>query len=317
MLAEAVDVFATQPDTAAARALLKALRTTLTAADPALAAQAIVDFLGSGVDAATGLPFTPQPDGTLDSVPSVRSALLDLLPALDPDLALEQARLSMDMAQSADEYALGLRNLAWSDFEGDRAEELKTRFLNMLAVPVWREQPPQAFLAAFDIAVHLAEPVTARAMADLFALASTSPALEHAAFVALDRIAVRAPEVLVELYRSDPAFLAAAPNQRASLLSRLDLRQGDQRAVLLDYFARADLAADELDYFTALYPNANFVHTNRLLSTPDDTPSITARGELDRALSEEIARLRLEVTDAAQQRVLSRISARLPGEERP
>ena len=137
---------------------LEALRSAIRSApDPQAAASAIADFLKSGKDAPSSLPFSIGPQGVMNTSPSLRTALLDLLPSLDPTLALEVARAVMDHTDSADEYALGLRNLAWNDLNGDLKEELGIRFDQLLQSKDWMAKPSAGFLESFDAAVELSD----------------------------------------------------------------------------------------------------------------------------------------------------------------
>ncbi len=275
------DFRAAKPGSTEAAMLLRKLREALRAApDEQATAEAIIAFLKTGEDAATGLPFQVGTEGSLASAPSLRLVLLDVLPGLDPSASLEMARQIMDQLTNADEYALSLRNLAWNDLEGDLRSELTTRFDTLIKSP-WREQPSAGFLEAFDIAVEIG----GLPMIDQLSTLAENEATAQAAIIALDRIVLRDPSALVEA-ANQPGWMAATPLQRASLLSRLDLSAPDQRALFLRYLAAPNHGEGELDYFSKIFPNRNYLSGQRLVTTPETTPNIAEVSAADaRALA--------------------------------
>ena len=88
LIRNSIQNFRSDPAAAQATVLLRSLRDGIRNAPEEEAAAAVVAFLKTGDDAPTRLPFTVGPDGMMEAVPSVRSALLDLLPSLDPVAAL-------------------------------------------------------------------------------------------------------------------------------------------------------------------------------------------------------------------------------------
>jgi hypothetical protein len=275
------DFRAAKPGSAEAATILAKLREAIrTATDEQATAEAIVAFLKTGEDIATGLPFQVGTEGSLASAPSLRLALLDLLPGLDPAASLEMARQIMDQRTNADEYALSLRNLAWNDLEGDLRTELTTRFTALIKSP-WVEQPSAGFLEAFDIAVEIG----GRPMIDQLSVLAGNETTVQAALIALDRITLRDPSALVDA-ASQPGWMDATPIQRASLLSRLDLTAPDQRALFLRYLAAPNHGEGELEYFAKIFPNRNYLAGQRLVTTPEVTPSIAEVAAADaRALA--------------------------------
>lgn len=269
---------------------LRALRDGIRRAPDDAAAAAIVGFLKSGDDASTGLPFAVGPDGMMAAVPSLRLALLDLLPSLDPLAALELARAIMSQRTTADEYAISLRNMAWNDLNGDLRGELSGRFMELLETP-WLEQPSAGFLEAFDIAVEVGGGPMFDRMVALAreTMAKANPAASRAAFISLDRMIVRDPAVLQTALAENTGWMDFAPMQRASLLSRLDIAEPAQREIFVRYLSATSHAPGELEYFTKIVPNQNYLHGHRLVTGDEATPSIAevtaadvrALGELD------------------------------------
>ena len=296
------------------RAILARLRDTLHAAAPEAAAQAVLDFLARGADAATGLAFAVGPDGVLAGSPSLRVMLMDLLPALDPDAALEVARQAMDQRSSADEYAISLRNLAWNNFEGDLRAEMVSRFSTMLNEPAWRAKPSAAFLEAFDVAVEIGDRAalsTVASVLDTTREDAATKALNHAAFIALDRMVARAPALLIELYADNPPFMRTNPDLRASLMSRLDITDAQQRATFTTYLQDTTLAPSERSYFAELFPNGNYVYTHHLVTAADTTPSISARRSMDAEVETALDTLQSENPTGPLAATVERIRQRL------
>jgi hypothetical protein len=261
--------------------ILSKLAATLRAGDPEEVSSAVRAFFASGDDVSTGMPFVVAADGRLNSWPTLRAFLLEWLPSSDPEAALALSREVMDRMTSPEEYAIALRNLGWSDLDGDLATEFGERFDRMLRSDAWRAQPAPAFLEAMDAALLLPPSLGARRMAEITADPNTPPALARSGFIALDRIVERNPAVLVDL---DAALLG--PDQRASLMARLDLANADQHKRFSTYLSSLP-EGEELDYFASLFPNGNHLQGNRLFSTPTKPPSIAERREKDlRALTE-------------------------------
>jgi hypothetical protein len=269
-------------------AILKRLREGIRAAtNEEAAAAALIAFLQSGEDAATGLPFLVGADGMMELVPSMRTALLDLLPSLDPLASIDMARQVIDTHTSQDEYALGLRNLAWNNFEGDMNAELAGRLSDMLNTNEWLAAPSPGFLEAFDIAVELGDGRAFDDMASILRLESTdgqpvNNGVTRASFMALDRIALRNPALLAEKFAANPEFLSHAPEHRAALMSRLDITDPVQRDAFTSYLNQPGVTQGELEYFSELFPNGNYFYGNRLVTADEATPSLVERQEMDR-----------------------------------
>jgi hypothetical protein len=270
LILASLEQFSTNTDPEIARNILRSLREGIRSASEEEAAAAILAFLKTGQDSPTGLPFAVGPDGMMDTVPSLRLALLDLLPSLDPMAALAVARELMDKRTSPDEYALSLRNLAWNDLDGDMHQELTGRFLDLLKTP-WMDQPTAGVLESFDIAVELGgKPI----FDEVVSITSRkNPVLNKAAFISLDRMVLRDPSLLTAAF-SDPNWMKEAPQQRASLLSRLDINQPAQRDLFVQYLSSTAHGEGELEYFAKIFPNANYLHGHRLVTSDDATPSI-------------------------------------------
>jgi hypothetical protein len=293
--------------------ILQELRDQLRLADSQQAVAAIVDFLKSGKDAPTHLPFVVGSEGVMESVPTLRTALLDVLPSLDPSAALDVARSVMDEKKSPDEFALALRNLAWNDLGGDLENELSERFDQMIQMEDWVEDPTSGFLEALDAGVSLSDKRSFDSMVRLNrqALASGNQPLARALFVALDRMVLRAPSLLAGSFSEDPELTGLSSGQRASLLSRLDITDSMQRDVFVRYLAAPTHAVAELDYFADIFPNGNYLHGNWLVTSGEAAQSIGGRLQSDRAVLAEIDRLIVNSANERMNEALVRIRGRL------
>jgi hypothetical protein len=204
-------------------------------------------------------------------------------------LGLQAAREIMDRTESADEYALCLRNLAWNDFEGDLRPELSDRFERLLKTEVWLKSPTSGWLEAMDVAVAISDPRQFGNLVGLVAgrTAEEAPELVRAVGIALDRMVLRNPSLLVDASVSTDL----PPILRASLLSRLDITREDARGVFVNYLAAGDHGEGELEYFAQLFPNGNYVVGHRLITKDEPSLSIAARMEADRKVLAELQKL--------------------------
>ncbi|MEO7098949.1 MAG: hypothetical protein ABI162_06275 [Luteolibacter sp.] len=302
---KSLEDFRDNHDPVQAREFLRLLRESLRQAPEDGAAAAIVDFLKTGADAPTGLPFSVGPDGMMDTVPTLRLALLDLLPSLDPMVALEIARELMDQQTSPDEYALSLRNLAWNDLDGDLHNELTDRFLELLETP-WLNQPSAGFLESFDVAV---EAGGSRMFDGLISvargtIAKPNAAVSQATYISLDRMIVRDRTLLTQEFSKEAAWTDFPPQQRASMLSRLDITQPKQRELFVRYLSSVPHPAGELDYFAKIFPNQNYLAGYHLVTAAETTPGIADVMAADAQVLKELDTLTASLTGDAAAAVL-------------
>ena len=265
-----------------ALAALKDLKQRVHDLPPETAASTLIALLQSGEDASTGLAFVVGDEGVLDESPTYRVALLDLLGQTDPDATVAYSRTLLTETTRPDEYALGLRNLAWLNHDGELNREIGSCFAAMLNRDEWRAHPTAGYLEAFDIAAALGGTSMVAELSSVLRL--TTPqgeviqsAVNRATFIALDRIMLREPDTIAGLYAGDPTFLDFAPNHRASLLARLDPTAPAQEQALRVYLLSLPPESRELTYFAKVFPNGNFFEGNRLASSWE-TASTTATG---------------------------------------
>lgn len=263
------------------KAVLARLKEAVHAASPDEAARQLIALLESGIDQSTGLEFLVGTEGVMEESPTLRTALLDLLGQTDPTQSAPYSRRVMATTGSSDEYALALRNLAWTNNGGALDAELQGYFEQMLGRADWSSNPTDGFLEAYDVAVATKNvgalvPVITQATKD-------GNQQAEAAFLAMDRVMLSDPAAVVAAFQSDPAFLSEAPMHRASLLSRLDVRQPDQSRLLREYLLRPDVGAEEREYFTNIFPNGNRVVGHRLVTTDEPGGSAADVAQIDRA----------------------------------
>lgn len=273
---------------ARARSLLGRLRDELHRAPADAAAAAIIQFLDSGADSATGLGFSLAGGGVLNDAPSLRTALLDMLGQLDPNGSVSYARKIFDVSHVADEWALAMRNMGWQNQEGSLNAELRARMGQLLDNQSWLANPSQGFLEAFDVAVHLGGLEDLANMASVMHLQSANGqpvenGTTHAAYVALDRIVTRNPAESLTAMANDPQILAWAPEHRGALMARADVTQPAQRSAIEAYLGTLGARPQELDTFTSLFPNRNGLLGNALISTPREEPGFEQLLAQDRA----------------------------------
>ena len=269
-------LFALLQNGTATEADFDALKRALLATDPALATAAIREFLATGLDARTGLDFALRPGGDL-AAPTLRVLLMDVLGRIakrdGTDSAAKLARETLDKRDSADEWAIALRNVAWA--EPAATAYLATKAREMLAYAPWRAAPTSGLLEAFDVIVFTKD---ASFTADLAAAQNDPNAqLRHAADVALDRLAAASPLDVMTYLNAHPTTLAERPMLRADYFAKADLAHPGQKTALEFYLGRPDIAAAEKSkLLQALATPATFVSEN-LLTQPPPEPDEAAR----------------------------------------
>lgn len=292
----------------ASEADLDALKRTLLAADPVVATAAIQAFLATGRDARTGLDFTLRPGGDLDA-PTLRVLLMDVLGRIAKraggTAAAQLARATLEKKDSADEWAIALRNVAWAEPKATAYLAAKAR--EMLAYAPWRTTPTSGLLEAFDVIVFTKD---ASLTADL-AEAQNDPQLRHAADVALDRLAAASPLEVMNYLNANPALLNERPLLRADYFAKADLAAPGQKTALEFYLGRPDIAeAEKTKLLKALATPATFVSEN-LLTEPPPVPDDAARERAIRlAVGEWLAGKRFPPLQAQ----LLQLQRRLAGE---
>lgn len=245
------------------------LRARLLAADPREASATIRAYLASGRDANTGLRFTVGPGGSLDYAPTLRSALIDLLAQIDPQAALEVAETVFNDKTSADEYAISLRNVAvlgaddpgTMDYVAQRTRELLTH-------EPWVRNPTSGFAEAFDAVAYTRDMRALPILSNLIA-PDAGQAVNHPAFVTIDRLMIDDPDAVLETLEDNPALLEERSMVKAGIYARADPADAAQTALARDYLLSQAPDSREARYFLNLYPNLNTTLAEGLLTRPD------------------------------------------------
>ena len=266
------------------------LKAALLAAEPRLAINAIVEFLGEGRDVATGGEFALGGGGALADAPTLRVMLLDVLGQIArrtrSPAAARVSRTVLETRDSADEWALALRNVAWH--EPAAKPYLASKVREMLAHGPWRARPSAGMLEAFDVAVYTRDASLVPELAE--AQRSGGRELQYAAAVALDRLAEQGPLEVMTYLNTHPTELADRPLLRADYYAKADLSQIAQRAAVEIYLGRPDVALEEKSkLLKGLATPATFVAETLLTEAPppdDGGPRLDA---LARATGEWLA----------------------------
>jgi hypothetical protein len=161
----------------------------------------------------------------------------------------------------------------------------------MLDRQEWLAHPDPGFLEAFDLAVHLGDEEALREMGSVLGLRNQQGGLAdngitHAAFLAMDRLTALDPAQTVGLIQSEPDFLGWAPRHRGALMSRADVRDPQQAVDVAGYLLRPDVAPEERRVFLELFPQANGVLADSLISAPGTPMEFSSGLARDRAALE-------------------------------
>ncbi len=247
------------------------LREQLLAEDPELVSGAIQDFLASGRDAETGLPFAVGEGGALRYANTLRAFLMDILAQIDPQAAAMIAEDVFQRMTSPEEYALGLRAVARAQSRGEQTQAyVGRRAKQMLTYEPWVSKPSAGLAEAFDAVVY-ARDLNAIPILASHAAPAAGRALNHPAFMAMDRLVIQQPESALERMLEHPEVLDERPLTRASFFARADPNDPQQLALAEQYLA-SNLSGREAQHFIGLFPNLNFMLSNNLLT---ESPSIS------------------------------------------
>jgi hypothetical protein len=251
------------------------LRRRLLESDPQQAIGAILAFLASGKDARTGEKFEIGKGGELVGAPTFRVMLLDLLGRISresgsPDAAIF-SRALLDRKTSADEWAIALRNIAWST-PSERAF-LAGKVREMLTYQPWRQQPGAGFLEAFDLVVFTRDVTLVPDLGEM--VGGEDDALRRAAAAAMDRLSEMAPLDVMTYLNANPTEFADRPFLRADYYSKADLSSAPQRQAVETYLSRTDVTAAEKDKLLSVFVSpGTFVDDTLVTERPaaDESP---------------------------------------------
>jgi hypothetical protein len=278
-------------DAKSARQQLAELRAAFSAMPKSSAVAAIRQSLDSKVDSGTKLGFKVARTGWLDDAPTMRTFLLDELGRLDPTAAAEYAKSILSSADSADEWAVALRNLARGDMSSAGRSLLEQKMGEMLRNEAWQQNPSVGYLEAFDAAVYLGGTNLMPVLTELVRK-QDNPAVAHAAYLALDRLVINDTATALSALEADITLMQGREQTRANYFARADVRDPQQRQVLEKYLLDPQIGPAELNTFAGIYPNANFMISQNLLTptpTPDHTALLNRDAESLRVLDEWLA----------------------------
>ena len=261
----------TIPNVATARELLAELRAKLSAMPTNEAVAAIKQFLDSKVDASTHLGFKVAKNGLLDDAPTLRTFLLDELARLDPSAAANYSKVILASKDSPDEWAVALRNLARGDTSADGRALLEQKTGEMFQYQPWQQNPSTGFLEAFDTAVYIGGTSLMPVLTELVQQQNNS-AVAHASYLALDRLVINNPTATLTALLADPNSMQGRETTRANYFARANVGDPQQKQVLENYLLNPQTGAAEIDAFTGIFPNANYMISPNLLTqsqTPD------------------------------------------------
>ena len=269
------------------KAALDALKAALRSADPKVAVAVIRQFLDGKEDAKTGMGFRVSENHELADAPTMRTFLMDQLGdiSLGAGLsdAVEVAKATLASKDSADEWAVAMRNLALADPDGSR-DFLSAKAKELISYAPWQQEASGGYLEAFDVAAYAGDPTVVEALAPL--LPSTSGALGRAARVALQRLSAVAPEQMATYLNANPSALSDYPLLRADYMGSVNLSSPDQLTQAEAYLARTDVSDAEKDKFIGrLGLPVGFVSDN--LITPDTVTTMPVMDQ--RALVNKVA----------------------------
>ena len=222
------------------------------------AVQQLVAFLDSGADAGTGLPFEVGRGGWLTTAPTVRVAALDWLGEFDPAAAAETARQVFAKSNSADEWALALRNYYRQNQPADAY--FIARVGEAFSRESWLQNPSAGLAEALDFPVAIGG---SEGFGLLTGLLQRSPAMRWAALAAVDAWVLEKRATAIPLLAGGGAL---DENSRAALLARADIRDEAQRQVIESYLTSDGVPPAAKAEFLRQFPNQNMIVGNHLVT---------------------------------------------------
>lgn len=281
-------------------------RRWLTEGDLAVTAEMCAQLLRSGEDAATGIPFQVGGTRTVTGWPTLRVFLLEVLATANPDLAMEVGRGVLATTDSAEEYAVALKALAWRKPWRASDAELEAHFKTMLGKPEW--QRSDGFAEGLDLTRNLATPA---ATATLLEWLKTSPPARELGHMALHETAAENPQLVVKLMTAQPELLDESPKLRASLLARASISEEAQAGMVEDYLHNPAVTVEEKRGFLKLFPMRSASSGYRLYGNP---PSPYERGTVvqdDQAALEAVTRWKADPAMSELLPQLNKLEGRL------
>jgi hypothetical protein len=287
-----------------ARRILEWLKRRLEQAPIGEAAGAIVEFLRSGQDSATGLEFEVGEGGVLEGWPSLRVALMDALGGVDPLAAAEYSRELLPRVSNGSESALALRNLDWGGRAGDAAL-FRDATLWHLSNAEWAASPGSGYLEGYDAAVRLGDPVAVGILARKTQEDAAGP-VANAAWLALERLAGSSNAPVLEAIAEEERL---APGRAGELLALADVGDPGQRAVV-EALLLDDRRAGTRAVFLKAFPLASHSVGPRLI-TEENLPGADERLAADAVALEVVEEWQGDARFEALRGELGKVAERL------
>lgn len=265
-----------KPSASEIRERLVALRLAWTEKDFQVLATTLTRLLESGVDRDLGLAFRVGPHGFLQSWPTLRVFLLDVLAASDPEMAATTARAVLAKTDSADEFSVALRSLTRKGLARAADEELLAHFQTLLAHTEWKNSG--GFGEAFDLARLLGSPEAATTLARW----NENPKLRNRA---LDEFAAEHPSAAIAMLQSESPLEA---NARATLMARANPADPAQLAAVDAYLRDPVRQSDEVTVFLKAFPLRSATTGYRLYGKPPAPYTFDSITAGDRAALEQV-----------------------------
>jgi len=251
--------------------ILGELRAQLASLSPEEASRAIRAMLDSKTNMPTRLGFIVGPGGFLKEAPSLRVFLLDQLGKVDPAGAAAYAETILVEMSSPEEWAVALRSYAAGrDTPAGRAF-LTEKMKMLLQREGWGASASAGYLESFDVAVWLGGTELIPPLTTLVRQQDNRP-VARAAYLALDRLTLKDATSTLGSLLADPECMKGREQTRANFFARADVGNLQQRQILERYLLAPDRSEVELRTFAGLYPNANYMVSDNLLTqvtTPD------------------------------------------------
>ncbi len=227
------------------------------------AAQQLLAFLQSGTDAGTGLPFVVGRGGQLSAAPTLRVAALDWLGEFDPATAADAARQIIAGSDSADEWAVALRNYYRQNQSADAyfVAQVEAAFSRT----DWLQNPSAGLAESLDFPVAIGG---SEGFGILQGLLQKSPAMRWATLAAMDAWVIGGRATAIPLLAGTTATAGALDaGSQAALLSRADIRDDAQRAAIESYLSTGSVPDKAKSEFLRQFPNQNMIVANHLVTT--------------------------------------------------
>lgn len=233
--------------------------------DPTQAKAWILQELDKGDDFQTGNDLAIGMSQHLETWPSFRVFLLDVLFLIDPETAAMKSRELVEESQSPDEWAVALRNVAKVETGELETAWLQEKAAALLRNRTWRSDPSAGYLNAFDVIVHTNHTALSPELLELCEDVDQR-AVRHASFLTLDRLVQTSPDEMLSLLARSAGQYSEVGPMISNLMARADVRNPVQREALERYLLSDQRTADELSSFANVFPNANYHVSNNLLT---------------------------------------------------